>query len=126
MLPGGGDAISPNLTRARPRQVVDLTTEMSLQEEELSKDRQRLTMLERPHSRRSLGAAPARLGEYEELRERVATHEASRASLQVLIACPTTRSFERINPAPTAIPCPCLHRTCHPRPPLAKSVICES
>ena len=64
------------------QQVVDLTREMSLLEEELSKDRQRLVALERPHNRRSASVEPPRLGEYEDVKERVLVHEATRASLQ--------------------------------------------
>ena len=62
--------------------MVDLTTEMSLLDEQTTADRQRLATLERPNGRRSLGVNGPKMGEIEALRERVDGHDETRAQLQ--------------------------------------------
>ncbi|KAL1529842.1 hypothetical protein AB1Y20_000773 [Prymnesium parvum] len=63
-------------------QVVDLTTGMSLLDEQSKGDRQRLAELERKANRRSLGDDSAKDKEIEVLRQRVSSSDANRAQLQ--------------------------------------------
>ena len=65
-------------------QVVDLTTEMSLLDEQSAQDRKRLAALDRPNGRRSLGVHAPSLQQLDELRARVASHDATRTQLQQL------------------------------------------
>lgn len=63
-------------------QVVELTTEISMLDEQSTADRKRLAFWDRANSHRSLSVTPPTLSELEEMRSRVKALDETRTHLQ--------------------------------------------